>query len=92
MLGEVLHSMFPSVADAVAVCPVLHSEPSDEESKSILRKMPHIQVKGQSELISTTDFDLVIIEDCATDLGVVSVLMSAGDDVLNKKKKKKQEE
>ena len=83
MLSEQLRAMFPSVADAVAVCPVLHSEPSDEESKSILRKMPHIQVKGQSELISTTDFDLVIIEDCATDLGVVSVLMSAGDDVLN---------
>ena len=83
MLNEQIRSMFPSVADAVAVCPVLHNVPADDESKAIMRKMPHLEVKGQSNLISTTDFNLVIVEDCPTDLGVVSVLMSAGDDVLN---------
>ncbi|MCD7784341.1 MAG: hypothetical protein LUH18_01950 [Oscillospiraceae bacterium] len=82
MLNEILRSMFPSVADSIAVYPVLHGE-MPEEYQTIYEKQPHIKVDGESELISRTDFDLVIIEDCATDLGVVSVLLSAGDDVLN---------
>ncbi len=83
MLNEVLKSMFPSVSDSIAVCPVLHGKMSDEDARTVYEKQPHIEVDGESELISGTDFDLVIIEDCATDLGVVSVLLSAGDDVLN---------
>jgi len=83
MLNELLRSMFPSVADCVAVCPVLHSELADDEAKMVLQKQPRITVTGESQQISNTDFDLVIIEDSTTDLGVVSVLMSAGDDVLN---------
>ena len=82
MLNELISSMFPSVADSIAVCPVLHGEAKDEESLAVLRKQPTIKISGESEYISNTDFDLVIIEDSATDLGVVSVLMSAGDDVL----------
>lgn len=83
MMGELLRSMFPSVADSIAVCPVLHGEFDDEESQTVLQRQPKIKVTGESEFVSATDFDLVIIEDCATDLGVVSVLMSAGDDVLH---------
>ena len=83
MLNEILHSMFPSVADSISVCPVLHGEFSDDESKSVLQKQPKVVFAGENELISNTDFELVIIEDCFTDLGVISVLMSAGDDVLN---------
>ncbi len=83
MLNELIRSMFPSVADSVAVCPVLHGEVNDEEAQSVLQTQPKIKLSGESDLITDTDFSLVIIEDCATDLGVVSVLMSAGDDVLN---------
>ena len=82
MLSELLSSMFPSVADSIAVCPVLHGDINDEEAQAVLQKQPAIKISGESELISDTDFDLVIIEDSPTDLGVVSVLMSAGDDVL----------
>ncbi len=83
MLNELLHSMFPSVADSIAVCPVLHGELSDDESRSVLQRQPQVKLIGENELVSTTDFDLLIIEDCATDLGVISVLMSAGDDILH---------
>ena len=82
MLNELLHSMFPSVADSIAVCPVLHGELSDDEDRSVLQMHPKVKVLGENDLVSTTDFNLLIIEDCKTDLGVVSVLMSAGDDVI----------
>ncbi|MBO4653439.1 MAG: hypothetical protein J5649_09020 [Lachnospiraceae bacterium] len=89
MLNEIIHSMFPSVADSVVVCPVLHGEFTDDEAKSILRTQPQLVLRkdpegaGDDELISEQDFTLVIIEDCETDLGVVSVLATGGDDVLN---------
>lgn len=82
MLNELLRSMFPSVSDSIAVCPLLHGELNDEESQIVLQKQPKITLVGERENVSA-DFELIIIEDCATDLGVVSVLMSAGDDVLN---------
>ncbi len=82
MLNELLANMFPSVADSVVVCPVLHGELNDEEAREILCKQPRITLVGEGER-EQADFELMIIEDCATDLGVVSVLMSAGDDVLN---------
>lgn len=83
MLNELLRSMFPSAADSVVVCPVLNSQPTDAESVAVLQKQPRVTVKGASQFVSNTDFNLLIIEDCATDLGVVSVLMSAGDDLMN---------
>lgn len=83
MLNELLHQMFPSVADSIAVCPILHSDFDDEESKAVLSLQPKASVKCESDLINQKDFELLIIEDCATDLGVVSVLMSAGDDLMN---------
>ena len=83
MLNELLHAMFSSVADSVAVCPVLHADFEDEQSRQVLLRQPHVRISGQHELFGETDFELLIIEDCQTDLGVVSVLMSAGDDVLS---------
>ena len=82
MLNELIHTMFPSVADSVSVCPVLHGEMPDGEAREVMCKQPRVRFTGESELVSKTDFNLLIIEDCARDLGVVSVLMSAGDDVL----------
>lgn len=82
MLNEMLRSMFPSVADSIVVCPILHGEMSDDESLSVLKTQPKIKIIGESTLVSTTDFNLVIIEDCTTDLGVVSLLMTSGSNVL----------
>lgn len=83
MLNELLRAMFPSVADALVVCPVIHGELSDPDAAKVGKLQPRLVIDGDSELISDTDFQLIIIEDSATDLGVVSVLMSAGDDMLN---------
>ncbi len=83
MLSETLKEMFPSVADSIAVCPVLHGELTDEDASQALALQPKLSLVGESELVSKSDFGLLIIEDSATDLGVVSVLMSAGDDILN---------
>lgn len=80
MLGEILHSMFPSVADSVAVCPVLEKPFEDEDSKEVLSKLPKVFCRGYDSDPGT--FELLIIEDCPGDLGVISVLMSSGDDVL----------
>ncbi len=83
MLNELLHSMFPSVADSVVVCPVLHNPTSDKEADIVMRSQPRITVVGEQREREASEFELVIIEDCETDLGVVSVLMSAGNDILN---------
>ncbi len=83
MLNELLKTMFPSVADSIVVCPVLHNELSDTDAQLILQKQPQISIVGDNDLASEACFSLMIIEDCETDLGVVSVLMTAGDDVLH---------
>lgn len=80
MLEEILHSMFPTVADALVVCPVLHGEFADEDA-AVLKYRPKVTVLGREK--ENTDLELLIIEDSAVDLGVVSVLLSAGDDILN---------
>ncbi len=82
MLNELLRSMFPSVADSIAVCPLAKGVFEDEESKNILGKLPDIEFTGDNDILGKNDFQLVIVEDCATDLGVVSVLMSSGDSVI----------
>ncbi len=81
MLNELLRTMFPSVADAVVVCPVLDTENlKDEESLKILKKLPKAYCREYAS--DSKDLELLIIEDCVADLGVISVLMSSGDDVL----------
>ena len=89
MLNELIHSMFPSVADSVAViCPELDLEffNNDEDSKQVFATLPKGSVRTYDEndkLWNNGDFILMIVEDCATDLGVVSALMSAGNNVLD---------
>lgn len=82
MLQEVLHNMFPSVADAVAVCPVRRGEMT-EEAKKVLQRQPKLRLSGENAYITGQGLELVVIEDSSQDLGVISVLMSAGDDLLN---------
>ncbi len=81
MLTEILRTMFPSVADSVAVCPVLHGEMSDEDSATVMRTVPKFGIAGDNTLVSEGEFGLLIIEDSATELGVVSMLMTSGTSV-----------
>lgn len=81
MLNEILRSMFPSVADSVVVCPDLRGERAGEDAAAVLCRQPALRLDGANE--EEPSFRLLIIEDCPTELGVVSALMSAGDDILN---------
>ncbi len=80
MLSEIIHAMFPSVADSVAVCPVLHGESkADSELRGIVPKMT---LASDDSIFSKEDFELVIIEDSDSELGVISVLSSSGENIL----------
>ena len=81
MLNELMHSMFPSVADSVVICPVLSKDFVQAHGK-ILKKQPKLELCGNSDLLSNSGFTLLLIEDCQEDLGVISSLMSSGSDVL----------
>ena len=85
MLNEILHSMFPSVADSLAVCPVLHQELADEENLQVMRMQPRLTLLngGTDEGSENDQLELYIIEDDKSDLGVISVLTSSGEDLLN---------
>lgn len=81
MLREVLKAMFPSVADAFVVCPVMNPEAfQDETALKILKRMPKVFCREYTP--DPKELEILIIEDCTTDLGVISVLMTSGDDVL----------
>lgn len=80
MLNEVLRSMFPSVSDSVVVCPVADSA-ADEKERAFAGQ-PQLIVNGDHAILHKGNFELAIIEDSNTDLGVISTLFSAGDDLL----------
>lgn len=82
MLNEILQSIFPYTADAIAVCPVLHT-PFEEDSGTILDKYPKLILPEGDAFFSKEDFELVIIEDCQADLGVVNALYEAGEEVIH---------
>lgn len=82
MLNELLRTMFPSVADSVVACPVVDYEKFSEDAvaQEILQKLPKAYCRDYGA--EANELELLIIEDCAADLGVISVLMESGDDVL----------
>ncbi len=93
VLNELLHSMFPSVADAIAVCPVYNGEYTAEpEYQGILDKLPKASfIRGDASEVGeqaegTAEkqaLEFVIIEDSVCDLGVISGLLASGDNILN---------
>ena len=80
MLGETLQAMFPSAADSIAVCPVVSHPFEDEESRQVLNKQYKVECRGYEP--SAQDIELLIIEDCPDDLGVISALYTSGDDLV----------
>ncbi len=80
MLNEQIHAMFPSVADSVVVCPVLHGEISFDNGIPAI--IPKMTVEAEESIFSENDFELVIIEDSSVELGVVSMLATSGENIL----------
>ena len=76
MLEEILRAKFPSVADSLAVCAV------DGAREEIIEHMPRVEFIAK-EYGSEEDAEILILEDCADDLGVISVLMNSGDNILH---------
>ena len=82
MVGEIIKSMFPYVSDCIAVVPVLKNKNIGEESgcADIIKLYPQISLAQSG---AENEIELLIIEDCSTDLGVISTLTSSGDDPLH---------
>ncbi|MBR5272857.1 MAG: hypothetical protein IKU25_05620 [Clostridia bacterium] len=79
-LCELLRAMFPSVADSVVVCPVWSKEFA-EKTKDTLGMYPQLSLLSR-EGDGEDEIEVLIIEDSAEELGVVSTLVLAGDHVF----------
>ncbi len=80
MLNEILRSMFPSVSDSVVVCPILDGAVNEKER--VFAGQPQLIIRGDHAALHKGNFKLAIIEDSSRDLGVITTLFSAGDDLL----------
>lgn len=78
MIREIIRSMFPSVADSVAVCA---SQQTEACSKVDIGR-PKLTVKGKNNIFNKDVFEITIIEDSVTELGVISALSASGEDTL----------
>ena len=76
MLDEILRAKFPSVADSLAICAV------NGAREEIIEHMPRVEFVSK-EYGSEEDAEILILEDCADDLGVISVLMNSGENILH---------
>jgi len=74
-IQEFMKTMFPTVADSVAVCPVVDGE--IVEGNSFLRRYPSLSFI--SRLDKNDGIEFFIIEDSAQELGVVSTLSESKD-------------
>lgn len=74
-IQEFVKTMFPSVADSVAVCPVVDGEIPAENS--LLHRYPKLSFI--SRLDENDGIEFFIIEDSASELGVVSTLGESKD-------------
>lgn len=83
MLNEILKMIFPSVAECIAVCPVYHDpENITAEGRGVLDFYPKLTIKGDRDK-NEDEIELLIIEDCSYDIGLLYTLTESGDDVLN---------
>lgn len=78
MIGELIRSMFPSVADSVAVCASVKAK----ACKIVDIGRPELKIEGENTIFVGKDFEITIIEDSNTELGVVSALAASGEDVF----------
>ena len=79
MIGEIVHSMFPGYSDCVTVCPVF-KDASGNETDDVLSKLPRVIARGYDG--GDDGIELLIIEDCPKDIGVISALTTTGDNLI----------
>lgn len=83
ILNEIVHAMFPSVADSVVVCSNLDNADWDEKAVQIMEKQPQLTLLGENkEFEAENEFNILIVEDCSQELGVISALVSDGENIL----------
>ena len=81
MLNESLKMMFPSISECIAVCPVYHNgEQIYSDGKDILKLYPKLNLKNSQTEENT--LEILIIEDCSYDIGLIYSLSESGDDIL----------
>ena len=82
MLDEILKMMFPSIADCIAVCPVYrNSGEIYEKGRGVLEFYPKLSLRNSGEPEENT-IEILIIEDCSYDAGLIYSLTESGDDIL----------
>lgn len=80
MIGEILRSMYPSASDCIAVCPIIPNiaqENQRKDEENLRRRLPKAYCYGYE--YQTKAMELLIIEDCASDVGVISSLRASGE-------------
>ena len=83
MLNDTLKTIFPSIADCIAVCPVYKDKNAIEsEGKGVLEYYPQLTIRGDVSTESD-NLEFLIIEDCQDDIGLIYSLTESGDDMLN---------
>ncbi len=82
MLNESLRTMFPSVADCIAVCPVYHDiQQTEADGRGVLELYPQLTIRA-GKTAAEDEIEILIIEDCAYDTGLIYALTESGDDIL----------
>lgn len=81
MLNEIMRTMFPSLCDSIAVCPVLSEGAfaDDESAARIMSLFPRLKGITRSAM---DEIELLIIEDSPYELGVITALTAFGDDTI----------
>lgn len=82
MLNEIIHSMYPSVADCIAVCPVYQDNTIYERERDILGFYPKLSFIGEHSTPSENEMEFLIIEDCKDDIGVLTALADSGSETV----------
>lgn len=80
MIGEILRSMYPSASDCIAVCPIIPDVAQGNQRKDVenlRRRLPRAYCYGYE--YQPNAIELLIVEDCASDVGVISSLRASGE-------------
>ncbi len=83
MLEDILKLKFPSVADAIAVCAVTKNSEEDDDTRAVFDRHSRLTVVGEGEAFKGEGFEFVIIEDSLSEVGVISAIMTSGNDILS---------
>ncbi len=82
MMGETLRLRFPYAQDVIVVCPVLHAPLQGEDAERVKHRLPGLTLLHPEGTFNGDGLEFLVIEDSASDPGVLSVLTTDGGDIL----------